>query len=77
MVDRSTELADQVLTSGQKSASAHGLSGDTSVGELLESARSGELLNKVEGAARDTLQSAQAALRNGQGAKDSPEGEPS
>ena len=77
MVDRSTELAGQVLTSGQKSASAHGLSGDTSVGELLESARSGELLNKVEGAARDTLQSAQAALRNGQGAKDSPEGEPS
>ena len=77
MVDRGTELAGQVLTSGQKSASAHGLSGDTSVGELLESARSGELLNKVEGAARDTLQSAQAALRNGHGAKVSQEGEPS
>ncbi len=77
IVDRGTELAGQVLTSGEKSASAHGLSGDTSVGELLESARSGELLNKVEGAARDTFQSAQAALRNGRGAKESPEGEPS
>jgi hypothetical protein len=77
MVDRGTEIAGQVLTAGQKSASAHGLSGDTSVGKLLESARSGELLNKVEGATRDTLQSAQAALRNGQGAKDSQEGEPS
>jgi hypothetical protein len=77
MVDRGTELAGQALTAGQKSASAHGLSGDTSVGELLESARSGELLNKVEGAARDTLKSTQAALRNGQGAKDSQEREPS
>ncbi len=65
VVDRGSEIADQVLTAGQESASAHGLSGDTSVGELLDSARSGELLDKVEGAARDTLQSTQTALRDG------------
>jgi hypothetical protein len=77
MVDRGTEIAGQVLTTGQKSASEHGLSGDTSVAELIACARSGELLDKVEGTTRNTLQSAQVALRNGQDAKDSQEGEPS
>jgi hypothetical protein len=74
VVDRGSEIADQVLAAGQKSASAHGLSGDTSVGELLDSARSGELLNKVEGAARDTLQSTQTALRDRHNPNDSQEG---
>ena len=65
VVDRGTEIAEQVLAAGQESASAHGLSADTSVGELIESARSGDLLDKVEGTARDTLQSTQTALRDG------------
>ena len=77
VVDRGSEIADQVLAAGQKSASAHGLSDDTSVGELLDSARTGELLNKVEGAARDTLQSTQAALRDRHNPNDSQEGKPS
>jgi ElaB/YqjD/DUF883 family membrane-anchored ribosome-binding protein len=77
VVDRGSEIADQVLTVGLESASAHGLSGDTSVGELLDSARSGEFLDKVEGAARDTLQSTQAALRDGPNWADSQEGKSS
>jgi hypothetical protein len=60
VMDRGSEIAGQVLAAGQKSAGAHGLSGDTSVGELLEHARSGELLDQVEGVARDTLQSTQS-----------------
>ena len=65
VMDRGSEIADQALAAGQKSAGAHGLSGDTSVGELLDSARSGELLDRVEKVARDTLHSTQAALGDG------------
>ncbi|MDY0883612.1 DUF3618 domain-containing protein [Dongia soli] len=63
VIGRGRETAEQVLSAGQRSASAHGLSGETSVGELIAGARSGELLDKVEDTARETLQSAETALR--------------
>jgi hypothetical protein len=62
VVNRGAETAEQVLATGQKSARAHGLSGETSVNELIAGARSGDLLDKVEDTARETLQSARAAL---------------
>ena len=77
VMDRGSEIADQALAAGQKSAGAHGLSGDTSVGELLDSARSGELLDRVENVARDTLHSTQAALGDGHASADSQQGKPS
>jgi hypothetical protein len=63
VIDRTTETAEQVVAAGQRNASAHGLSGETSVSELVSGARSGDLFDKVEGTVQDTLQSAQTALR--------------
>ncbi|TXH33406.1 MAG: DUF3618 domain-containing protein [Rhodospirillaceae bacterium] len=63
VVGRGTEAAEQVVAAGQRSARAHGLSGETTVDDLVTTARSGELLDKVEGTVRGTLQSAETALR--------------
>jgi len=70
VMDRGSQVADQALAAGQRSANARGLSGDTSVGELIDHARSGDLLDQVEGVARDTLQSTKTALREGQDSPD-------
>jgi hypothetical protein len=63
VVDRGSEVANKALSAGQESARAQGLSGSTTVGQVLEDAQSGNLVRKVEGVAMDTLRSTETALR--------------
>jgi hypothetical protein len=62
-MDRSGTVADQVLDAGRDSAREHGLTADTSIGDLAEGLKSGDLAGTVKQVAQDVLKSGDEAFR--------------
>lgn len=73
VADRGGRMANETLAAVKDSAGTHGLSGDKSVGDVVQGLKSGELIGDVKQVAQDTLQagrdSAQSQLG---GSKDNP-----
>lgn len=56
VIDRGGAIATDALAAVKGSADAHGLTGDTSVGDVIQGLKSGDLPNQVREVARETLQ---------------------
>jgi hypothetical protein len=66
-IDRGTAVAEHVAEQAEASARAHGLSRDTSLGEIVEQAGSGELADAAENVGRDALNAAEQSLSDKRG----------
>lgn len=62
-VDRGGQVAQTVLDKGRQSASEHGLTGERSVGTLVDAALSGDLAGDVKQVAQDVLRAGDDAVR--------------
>jgi hypothetical protein len=70
-IDRGTAVAEHVAEQAEASARDHGLSRDTSLGEIVEQAGSGELADAVEAVGRDALNAAEQSLSDKRAARTS------
>ena len=62
-VDRGGKVAQQVLDAGRDSTRAHGLTGDKTVGSLVDEALSGDLVSNVGRVAKDLLRAGEDSFR--------------
>ena len=69
--DRGAAVAGTVMEEAEAIARAHGLSPDSSVGEIVEQAKSGELAEVAEDVGRGALNAAESSI-SGDGSKDRP-----
>jgi hypothetical protein len=63
VVDRGGQVAQRAIDAGRDSARAHGLTGDKSVGDLVEGVKRGGLAESVKQVAKDVLQAGDEAAR--------------
>jgi ElaB/YqjD/DUF883 family membrane-anchored ribosome-binding protein len=63
VADGGSKVVQQVLDVGLKSATAHGLTGDKSISDIVSGIRSGDLSGTAKHVAKDAMQAADDALR--------------